>query len=162
MQFSVGKIFLKNFKTALDIPHNVRYNDTIKQGTPKEDNTMKYNLSEIMSEAWRIKRETGITIGQALKVAWANAKLDAAEGHKMAPVEVEMHYGAFKGLKHVSPKKGSYNADNKHIVVVVEAIEYYSAKLAALIESFGFGEVASDLVAWCNDLFGANWRTIIA
>ena len=35
---------------------------------------MKYNLSQIMSAAWRIFRKGVQTFAQALRLAWANAK----------------------------------------------------------------------------------------
>ena len=35
---------------------------------------MKYNLSQIMSAAWRFYRKGNQTFAQALRLAWANAK----------------------------------------------------------------------------------------
>lgn len=34
----------------------------------------KYNLSQIMRSAWAIRRETGCTMSDALRKAWASAK----------------------------------------------------------------------------------------
>lgn len=39
---------------------------------------MKYNLSRIMSSAWRIFRKGVQTFAQALRLAWANAKAHCA------------------------------------------------------------------------------------
>ena len=39
---------------------------------------MKYNLSQIMSAAWRFYRKGIQTFAQALRLAWANAKAHSA------------------------------------------------------------------------------------
>lgn len=39
---------------------------------------MKYNLSQIMSAAWRIFRKGVQTFAEALRLAWANAKAHSA------------------------------------------------------------------------------------
>ena len=121
---------------------------------------MKYDRKMIMTEAWRMKRETGISFAQALKISWAIAKQEAAEAGKMAPVETKMHYRTYKSIKHVGTKKDSYNANDKTITVIVNAVEYYAAKVATLIESCGFGECVTDMVEWLADLFGENWRAV--
>lgn len=40
---------------------------------------MKYNKSEIMKNAWAIRRETGCTMSEAMKKAWAIAKAQKVE-----------------------------------------------------------------------------------
>ena len=44
----------------------------------KEVYKMKYNLSRIMSAAWRIFRKGVPTFAQALRMAWANVKAHSA------------------------------------------------------------------------------------
>ena len=35
---------------------------------------MKYNKSKIMKKAWELRKENGIAMSEALKLAWAEAK----------------------------------------------------------------------------------------
>lgn len=39
---------------------------------------MKYNLSKIMSAAWKIFRKIKTTFSEALRIAWANTKIQRA------------------------------------------------------------------------------------
>lgn len=51
------------------------YNITIKRGTPQEVNEMKkYNMHEIMTSAWNIRRVNNVSMSTALRAAWALAK----------------------------------------------------------------------------------------
>ena len=51
------------------------YNITIKRGTPQEVNEMKkYNMHEIMVNAWNIRRVNNVSMSTALRAAWALAK----------------------------------------------------------------------------------------
>lgn len=69
------------------------------------NNSKKNELKNIMNEAWRIVRTTGRTIAQALKCAWANAKLykKMLEGVvrfeyiKLSTGEHRTAYGTLKG-----------------------------------------------------------------
>lgn len=64
---------------VLDKPLNRWYNDNVDRSytKSKEDENMKYNKSEIMMEAWKIRRSVNaraLTFGQCLVRAWAKAK----------------------------------------------------------------------------------------
>lgn len=51
------------------------YNVTIKRGTPQEVSKMKkYNMHEIMVNAWNIRRVNNVSMSTALRAAWALAK----------------------------------------------------------------------------------------
>lgn len=48
--------------------------------TEREENTMRYNLSEIMKNAWTLKKACeGMTLSEALKNAWSKAKETAVK-----------------------------------------------------------------------------------
>lgn len=51
---------------------------------------MKYNLSQIMSAAWRFYRKGILTFAQALRLAWANAKAHRA-AKAAAGITEEVH-----------------------------------------------------------------------
>lgn len=51
------------------------YNITITRGKPQEVNEMKkYNMHEIMMNAWNIRRVNNVSMSTALRAAWALAK----------------------------------------------------------------------------------------
>lgn len=53
----------------------------------------KYNLSNIMKDAWKMVKKLNITLSTALKIAWKNAKLVAKTLLEKATEEVHTWYG---------------------------------------------------------------------
>lgn len=51
---------------------------------------MKYNLKSIMNNAWKLVRKLAITMSEALKIAWANAKT-IATAKSNSGISEEMH-----------------------------------------------------------------------
>ena len=54
-------------------PHNLR----------GEDRAMKYNLTEIMTRAWKIFRKMGITFAEALHRSWISEKAKAVNADRI-------------------------------------------------------------------------------
>ena len=60
----------------------------------------KYNLSRIMSAAWRLFRKGVHTFAEALRLAWANAK---AHGAAKATAGVTGETHTWSGWRHAGP-----------------------------------------------------------
>lgn len=57
---------------------------------------MKYNKSKIMKKAWELRKENGIAMSEALKLAWAEAKGTLVEFKNNMKIVVD---GVFYVLK---------------------------------------------------------------
>lgn len=53
----------------------------------------KYNLSEIMRKAWKLRKENHISMSEALKQSWAEAKETKKEFKGYAEIESEYNHG---------------------------------------------------------------------
>lgn len=97
----------------------------------------KYNLHEIMSNAWALYRKwvapykynnsnvpTGYSFASALKETWAKAK---AAAQKAASGIVRMHYAQYKNeYASCQTVEGSYDKTTKTIEVMVNTIRTFN------------------------------------
>lgn len=84
---------------------------------------MKYNLSEIMKEAWKIVKTMGKTISEALKAAWAAAKsgrrfLTVKEWIIDKAQDTASYYNLH--IDFVRDENGYRKVENGYITVIVE------------------------------------------
>lgn len=75
--------------------------------------TVKYNRSQIFKNAWKLVKEAGISISEALKVAWAFAKKEAtkvevAEPFKVCIDKTKECVGSFKKFEDALRKVNSF------------------------------------------------------
>ena len=59
---------------------------------------MKYNLSKIMSAAWKIFRKLEISFSEALRMAWSNTKIQLAAKEASGVTEETHTWSGWKAL----------------------------------------------------------------
>lgn len=74
----------------------------------------KYDRSKIMKRAWALKKEKGIELGQAIKMSWAIARIEA---NKVAMPRTEISFKeAIKVIGSVNPYLNIIVDTNKNLV----------------------------------------------
>ena len=85
---------------------------------------MKYNLKQIMSRAWTLRRERSLTLCTALKIAWAEAK-----GNKVYTFNLEAERAAISAYVIKLGKQLRTGLNDIH------ALHKYDCLRAALLKS---------------------------
>lgn len=127
----------------------------------------KYNLSNIMKNAWAIRRMTGCTMSEALRQSWANAK---------APKDIVSSLLAAGGKRWT--KNGKDRIYLSRVISKDTKIAAYSemsrkvrSTISAMIDSAYYDVVSSKLVysktpydgwAWMNEHIEESFNAIAA
>ena len=85
---------------------------------------MRYNLKQIMSRAWALRRDRGLTLCTALKIAWAEAK-----GEKVYTFNLEAERAAIRAYLAKLAKQIRASLDDIH------ALHKFDCLRAALLKS---------------------------
>ncbi len=128
---------------------------------------MKYNKSEIMKNAWAIRRKESTTMSSALKKAWAQAK--RKEENKMKNNEIKSLIDKYQLVMRNDGKIGTYAKVNKADFMrdvpphKAEIIAYFKAEQQAIEdkcarEAANFNAIPGVLEIAEARRQGAEWR----
>ena len=103
---------------------------------------MKYNLQQIMSRAWALRRERSLTLCTALKVAWAEAK-----GQKVYTFNLEAERAAISAYVAKLVKLIRSGLDDIHALHKLECLR---AALLKSIDALGIAVMDGKTVGLCK------------
>ena len=103
---------------------------------------MKYNLQQIMSRAWALRRERSLTLCTALKIAWAEAK-----GNKVYTLNLEAERAAISAYVAKLAKLIREGLDDLH---ALHKLEILRAALLKSVDALGVAVLDGKSVGLCK------------
>ena len=103
---------------------------------------MKYNLKQIMSRAWALRRERSLTLCTALKIAWAEAK-----GEKVYTFNLEAERAAISSYLAKLAKQIRAGLDDIHALHKFDCLR---AALLKGVDALGIAVMDGKSVGLCT------------